>query len=109
MMKVLEQNLIDAAAVVADEASSIMDITLLYGYSAQVSWTSTTAVATIKMQESNDGLTWSDVSGGSQAVASDSGSVMLNLPGRMAKWSRVLVDWTSGSVTTLKVDFYGKG
>ena len=99
----IDKLIVDSAAVVADESSSSIDMSNLQSWSAQVIWTSTTAAATIQIEESNDGSTWSVISGKTQAISNDSGNVMLSGTDFAPKYLRVTTDWSSGSVTTLKV------
>jgi len=106
--RIKHTDLINSAAVVADETSEIVDISYISGYCVQIVWTSTTCVASIKLQESIDGLTWVDVTDGAQAVANNSGASILSFIGVMAPKVRVVVDWTSGSLTTVTVKLHAK-
>jgi hypothetical protein len=92
-----------------DFVSATQDIRNLYGYAAQVTWTSTTAAATVKVQESNNGQNWVDISGKSQGILNNNGTTLIECLGRMTKYMRIEVTYTSGIVTTLKVDFVAKG
>ena len=94
--------------MVADETSEVIDISYIDGYGGVINWTSTTCVATIKFQESYDNINWEDVSSGSQAVSNNSGSTNFTFTGVMAPYLRVLVDWTSGSLTTVDVTIHAK-
>ena len=100
--------IIDTAAIVADESSATIDMGLLDNWSAQIIWTSTTAAATVQMEESNDGSTWSVISGKTQAISNDSSNVMLTGSNFAPKYIRATVDWSSGSITTLEVHFTAK-
>lgn len=107
-MRILDDSIFSGAAIVADVATESVDLSHITGYSVQIDWTSTTAAGTIKVQMSNDGKTWDDT-GSSQAISNDSGTVVLNFADVFYKYTRVFVDWTSGSITTLDVIVCGKG
>jgi len=94
-----------------DVASDVEDIRHIYGYAVKIKWTTSTAVATVKVQEGfeADGSDWSDVTDGSQDISAATGCVLINLPDRMAPYMRVLVDYTSGTITTLEVISHSKG
>jgi len=92
-----------------DVESNIYNIEYLYGYSASIKWVSSTCSASLKMQESNDRENWVDVSGGTQAILNNSGLVLINLADRMSKYSRAYLDWTSGTLTSITVDYQAKG
>ncbi len=109
MLRTIESTITDAAAVVADESSSAVDISHVQSWSAQVIWTSTTAAGTVQIEESNDGSTWSVISGKTQAISNNSGNVMLSGTDQASKWIRATIDYTSGSITTVKVHLVAKG
>ena len=105
----LEETIIDSATVTADENSASIDMKNHRTWSCQLVWTSTTAAGTVKMQESNDGTNWEDISGASQAISNDSGSTMFkSTDAFQAKYIRALVDFTSGSITTVQCYFVAK-
>ena len=106
--KFISNQIIDGAAVVADESSVSIDMSNLDSWSAQVIWTSTTAAATVQIEESNDGSTWSVISGKTQAISNNSGNVMLSGTDFAPKYIRATVDYTSGSITTVEVHFTAK-
>ena len=109
MKRFINKTAIDSSAVTADENSATLDFAFMETWSAHIVWTSTTAAATIKIQESNDGTNWVDISGASQAISNNSGNTMLSSVDLGAQYLRVLVDHTSGTVTTLNVKVVGKG
>ncbi len=105
----LVETIINSSAVVADENSASIEMINHKRWSCQLVWTSTTAVGTVKMQESNDGTNWEDISGASQAISNDNGSVMFKSTDEFApRYIRALVDWTSGSITTVECHFTAK-
>ena len=108
MFRFIDKLLVDSSAVVADESSSSVDMSNLQSWSAQVIWTSTTCSATIQVEESNDGETWSVISGKTQAISNNSGNVMLSGTEFAPKYLRVTVDYTSGTLTTVQVYVTGK-
>ncbi len=81
----------------------------MMGYSCQVVWSSTTASYTVKLQGSNDEVNWKDLSGLSQAILNDSGSVLWNVSDAMYQFVRPVVARTSGAVDDLKIVLYCKG
>lgn len=99
---------IDSTTITATESSAAIDMELLDNWSAQIIWTSSTASATVQIEESNDGSTWSIISGKTQAISNDSGDVMLSQADFAGKWIRATLDYTSGTVDTLKVHFVAK-
>ena len=101
--KFVDKLITDSAAVVADESSSAVTMDNLQTWSCQVIWTSTTAAGTVQIEESNDNSTWSTISGKTQAISNDSGNVMLSGTDFAPKYIRATVDYTSGSITTVKV------
>ena len=107
--KFVSKTITDSAAVVADESSSAVDMSNLDNWAAQIIWTSTTASGTVQIEESNDNSTWSTISGKTQAISNDSGNVMLTGTDFAPKYIRATVDYTSGSITTVKVHFTAKG
>ena len=107
--RVTDEQVINSAAIVADESSAALDISHQLAWTAQIVWTSTTAAGTIEIQESNDGSTWSTISAKTQAISNNSGNVMLKGEWQASKYLRANVDWTSGSITTLTVHIIAKG
>ena len=105
---IVNTDLIDSSTIIADESSASIDMENLQTWSAQVIWTSTTAAGTVQIEESNDGSTWSTISGKTQAISNDSGDVMLTGTDFAPKWIRATIDFTSGSITTTKVHFTAK-
>jgi hypothetical protein len=103
--------ILESGVVVADEQSDAIDISNQMIWSAQVEHTSTTCAATLKMQHSNDNSTWIDISGASVTVNNDSTNTMLSSGAGFegAKYIRFVVDWTSGSLTTVKCTINCKG
>lgn len=104
----LNETLINSSAITADETSRTVDMASHSNFSVQVTWTSSTAAATIKVQQSNDGSNWTDVdaSNTNQAISNDNGDVILTSnavgQGRFnARYLRVFADYTSGTITTL--------
>lgn len=110
----LEETLIDATDITADVNSRTVDMALHEHYSCQVVWTSTTASASVKMQESNDGVTWSDIgAAATQAISDDSGDIMFSSNIFEAglfesRYIRVICDHSSGTVTSLTCKFFAK-
>ena len=91
-------------------ASDAQDIRDARSYCATVEWTSSTCSATVKMQESNDGILWADTPSatGAQAILNNNGSAILNLSDRAAAYCRAQIAYTSGTLTTANVVFNSK-
>lgn len=102
--------IIDSTSVVASENSATLDITNQHIWSFQVEHVSTTCSATLKVQESNDGDTWIDVSGASVTVNNDSADTMLKSGAgyQPTKYLRFAVVYSSGTLTSIKVIFNAK-
>lgn len=100
--RVIDSLVIDSAAVTADEESAAINILHMDNWSVQIIWTSTTASATVQIEESNDGSTWSVISGKTQAINNNSGNVMLSGSNQASKYIRVNVDSVTGSITTIQ-------
>jgi len=67
-----------------------------YGYAVQAIWTGGTLAGTVKLQASIDGVTWSDVTGTSQAV-SGAGNFLWNVNGAFYAFVRAYFVYSSGS------------
>lgn len=110
MAKSSNDIILEESSVTADAASVVVDMTNLMCWSVAVVWTSTTASATVKVQTSNDQTTWIDTDQ-TQAISNDSGSVMLSSGANFeaAKYLRVYVAHSSGTVTTVTATISAKG
>lgn len=107
-MRVLhKKNYIDEAALAATENGATLQIDGLIGLSAHIIWTSTTASFTVKLQTSNDGENWFDEST-TQAISNDNGNTILQWAPLHKIYARVVVERTSGTLTTIKVHVAGK-
>ena len=100
---------IDSSAITATESSQAIEILHQDQWSAQIVWTSTTASASVIIQESNDGSTWSTISGKTQAISNNSGNVMLAGANQATRYIRAQLSYSSGTVTTLTVRIVAKG
>lgn len=108
-MRTLNDQILNLSAVTADARSEAIDLTNIYGYSCQVVWTSSTAAGTIKLEVSNDGATWTELTSPTQAILNNNGSVMFNVADCFYQQVRVLVDYTSGTIATVTAQFNAKG
>lgn len=100
---------LDDTTVTASVNTATQQTEFMRGVAMQVTWTSTTASASVQMQVSNDGTNWSDVSGAVQAISNNSGTAMLQMDGLYSDYIRAEVTVSSGSVTTLKIITVVKG
>jgi hypothetical protein len=108
MFRTIDTKNIDSTTITSTESGAAVDISQCNMWSAQVIWTSTTASATVQIEESNDGTTWSTISGKTQAISNDSSDVMLSSTDQATKYIRATLNFSSGSVTTLKVYIVAK-
>ena len=92
----------------ADASSLNADTT--YGFTAdwhkvqsvQAVWTATTASVSLKLQYSNDNVTWADFTTAT-AISNASGNVMWDVGAtKDALYWRVFPDFSSGTLTTFK-------
>jgi hypothetical protein len=102
MRKLHVNQIANGAAVVADTAYTF-NAEFHEARSVHIIWTSTTASATVALQFSNDGgTTWENFAA-AQAISNNNGSVFHKVAGNTDAFSwRVYLDWTSGTLTTLK-------
>lgn len=86
-----------------------LSVTANYGYTAdshrpvsiQAVWTATMASFAVKLQCSNDGATWDDFTTAT-SISDASGAVMWHLDSKDARYWRINVARTSGTLTTFK-------
>lgn len=81
----------------------------LYGYALQLTWNAVagTGVGTIKVDISNDGVTFDELS--SQTVNSDADTVMINTADVFYKYLRIRVTRASGTINSASVIINAKG
>ena len=104
----LAQTPIDATAVVATINGDAIDLGNHKYWGCQVKWTSTTASATVKFQESNDGIGWCTMGTNNVTILNDSGDETQIGAIFHMRYIRVVCIYTSGSVTTLACHFTAK-
>lgn len=107
-MRYVNDLIIDASNVVADFNSEIVDLNTIVNFSVQIVWASTTAAGTVTVQVSNDDVNWVTL-GSAATINNNSGNVIVDRASNPYKSMRVAVDWTSGSITSLKCTYTGKG
>lgn len=107
-MKYANDTLQDLSAVDADKTSEVVDIRWCYGCFVGVVWTSTTAAGVVKLQQSTDGVTWFDHAT-TGTINNNNSSIYWNIDGNHAGYFRVFIDYTSGTITTVKTVFGAKG
>lgn len=107
-MRKVDDTILEAAALAATSTSEVVDLSNIVNFSVQITWTSTTAAFTVAVQVSNDGVNYIDV-GTPQAISNNSGSVMVVQQNNPYKQMRVLATRSSGTLTTLKCTYEGKG
>lgn len=108
-MRILNDKILDEDTVTADARSSIVDLDFIYGFTAQITWTATTAAATLKLEVSNDKANWVELSSPTATINNNSSSAMLEVPTAFYKHVRVFVDFTSGSITSIEAVINAKG
>ena len=94
---------VEDVAIISTTVYDTQPLEHIYGYSVQFKWTSTVADAEIKLQASNDGENWDDVTGASFLINNSSDSKLFNVPDAMYKFVRVFLDVTAGTVDTFKI------
>lgn len=106
-MKLLVSQLLSAQSLVASVNSSAAEIGSYEGISVQSTYTGT-PTGTLKLQCSNDGVTFSDVPTATVSLAGAAGSTLWNIPDAYYRFVRISYTATSGtgSVTSVLV---GKG
>lgn len=88
--------------------SDFEDISFIYGFSVIATLAGAGATGTIKLEASNDGETWADISGTSQAIAGP-GTYNQNLTDMFYKYVRLSVEETGGGPTTVTAQINTKG
>lgn len=113
-VRFLEETIIDTSAVTADVTSAVVDMSRHEHFSVQWTWTSTTASAALVIEESNDGENWAvfdstknntinNDSSTEIRTSNDTGSGLFE-----AKYLRAKLDYTSGTITTIKAVLFAK-
>ena len=112
-MRTSNDLILNLTNVTTDQFSEAVDLTNIYLYSVQLSWTSTTAAATISLQATNYenplSTDWITISATSQTVNNNSSSVMIKETDVSYKKFRIFVDHSSGTITTVTAKFNAKG
>lgn len=95
--------------VAASTSGETVSLDFLYGYALQIAWDAVagTGVGTIKVEASNDGLTFVELS--SQAVSSDTSTIMINTANAFYKYVRIRVTRASGTINSVSVRINAKG
>lgn len=92
-----------STAMTADRSTASFSMEHMIGVSCQTVWSGgATPVGNIKLQASNDGTNWSDVSGATSAVGANSGVGFFNFDGAHFRYGRVYFAFTSGNGTLSK-------
>lgn len=107
-MRFVTDTLVSQAALVATNTSSTVDMSSIVNFSLQIVWTSTTASFSIAVEVSNDSINWTAL-GTPQAIADNNGDVIVVQRNNPYAYMRVVSTRTSGTLTTLKVIYHGKG
>lgn len=107
-MRFVNDTILNATSVVASTASDSVEVSTILNLSVQVIWTSTTASFTLTLQESNNGTDWVDTNQ-TATVNNNSSSAIFKVADSAVKYIRVNVARTSGTLTTIKAIYEGKG
>lgn len=86
-----------------------VDIRYCYGFSVGYKWVSTTAAATIKLQESLDGIVWVDVADSTVTINNNSSSSIIHFDAKYSSFVRAVLTYTSGTVTSAEATIVIKG
>lgn len=109
MFRTINDIILSGTSITSNTDGETVEITNIYGYSVQVSWTSTIASATVILEESNDGENWVAVVGMSQVISNDSDTVIMERSDVFTKYMRASLVYTSGTVDTLSIRINAKG
>lgn len=102
-----EENLTTISADVAGESQSLE---FLWGYGLHIVWDATGGgQGTVIAQESNDGVNWHAVSGVTQAMNNNTGSVYFHKPDQMCMYVRMHVTHTAGTIPAVNAFWSAKG
>jgi hypothetical protein len=108
-MRIFNDVIMLEAAATADKTSEVVVLNFVQDIAIQEVWTSTTCAGTIVIQVSNDNLNWVSLSSLTKTVNDNNGNEMVVISDANYAYLRVFFDFTSGSLTTLKVIINGKG
>lgn len=97
-----------SAATPVTIASSAIQCLQTTKLAVQCTYVVTTGSFTLQLQESNDGVSWADVSGGSQAVTA-TGNAMIKVADAVSLFYRVNIVRTSGTLDSLIILAHAKG
>ena len=97
-----------SGAVSAAGNSSSLESLQMTKLSVACVYTVTTGVYALKLQESNDGTNWFDVSGASTAVSA-TGSTLYKVTDAVSLYYRVNIAKTSGSIDSLIITAHAQG
>lgn len=105
--RVANDILLSESALGADKRTEILDMSNLYGLSAQVTYTGT-YVGVLKIEVSNDGINFAELSTPTTSLSA-AGTYVINLDNVFYKYARFFLDHSSGSATTLELWHCAKG
>lgn len=103
-----DKKILDVESVTSEQTSTEIELRSLHGVALQLVWSSTTAAASFEIEVSNNGTSWI-AEGASQAIANDSGDVMIIIDDAYYKYIRVRLAYTSGTVDSAEVYAHAKG
>jgi len=109
-MRIMQDTVFSGTSIVAASTNGeIVHLDSLYGYALQISWDAVvgTGVGTIRVDISNDGLTFVNLS--SQAINSDTNTIMVNTADVFYKHLRIRVTRASGTINSASVIINAKG
>jgi UDP-N-acetylglucosamine enolpyruvyl transferase len=109
-MRIMQDTIFTGTAIVAASTSGeSVHLDSLYGYSLQIFWNAVagTGVGSIIVEASNDGITFTTVT--SQAIASDTNTVLANTADVFYKFMRIRVTRASGTIASVIVIINAKG
>ena len=90
---------ITAGDLSANIIGSAVDVSSADRLSFQCNWTGTSPVSAIKLQCSNDGSNWHDISGATVSVSGNTGAGMVQSVSVAFRYVRMLSTFTSGTGT----------
>lgn len=108
-MRLFNDTILNESAITADKTSESIALGFVQDIAIQIIWTSTTAAGTIQIQVSNDGVNYVTLTSHNKTINNNNGNEMVVISDANYAYIRVFVDYTSGTVETVKAIINGKG
>lgn len=102
-ISLLNNILLNAVSVAANNASNIIDVKEALSMAVQVSWSGSSPLGTVAIKGSCDGVIFTTISGGSVSVTGSTGSSLINVTEKGISHLQVIYTTTSGTGTVTAV------